>query len=96
MIFYHFQNIRYINDKYVNIKSQTGNKKLKYKIYIPYLREIENVRKDLYIHHGLDLKKFKIARTSNQFISFLQRYLAALKVKRLSDIINLNKLDKYL
>ncbi len=96
LIFYHFQNIRYINDKYVNIKSQTGNKKLKYKIYIPYLREIENVRKDLYIHHGLDFKKFKIARTSNQFISFLQRYLAALKVKRLSDIINLNKLDKYL
>ena len=96
LIFYHFQNIRYINDKYVNIKSQTDDKKLKYSIYIPYLIEIETVRKELSEKFELDLRKFKIVRSSNNLVSFMQKYFAALKIKRLSDIIDLDKLGKYL
>lgn len=96
LIFYHFQNIRYINDKYVNIKSQTKNKVIKYNIYIPYLMEIENIRKELSEKFGLDFKTFKIVRSSNKLLSFLQKYFAALKITRLSDIIDLEKLENYL
>ena len=39
LVFYHFQNIRYLPGNKVNIKSQTKNKRLKYAIYIPYLKE---------------------------------------------------------
>ena len=96
IVFYHFQNIRYINNNYVNIKSQTDDKRLKYSIYIPYLIEIENIRNELYNTYDLDLRNFKIARSSNRFISFLQRYFAALKIRKFSDVINLSKLEKYL
>lgn len=96
LIFYHFQNIRYISKQFVNIKSQVKDKKTKYSIYIPYLREIELIRQRLYNNFGLDLKNFKIVRSSNGVISFLQKYFASLKVKNFSDIINLNKLEQYI
>ena len=96
IVFYHFQNIRYINHSLVNIKSQTNNKKLKYKIYVPYLIEIERIRDELNKEYELNLRDFKITRSSNKVISFLQRNFAALKIKRMSDVINLKKLESYL
>lgn len=94
MVFFHFQNIRYLSDRWVNIKSQTKDKKLKYPVYIPYLKEIDGVRRELLNKYGLDLGSFRAVRSGNRWMSFLQRYFAAMKLRSLSDLINLDTLDK--
>ncbi len=43
LIFYHFQNIRYLNENWVNISSEVSSKKLKDAIYIPYLTMVEDI-----------------------------------------------------
>lgn len=96
LVFYHFQNIRYLPGHLVNIKSQTKNKKLKYAIYIPYLKEIENIRKQLSSEYGIDFNPKKLVRSSNPIMGLLQRYFAALKIRSLSDVIDLHRLDSYL
>jgi hypothetical protein len=95
MIFYHFQNIRYMPNRKVNIKSQTKSKKLKYAIYIPYLQEIENIRKSLKEEYDLSFKPNNLQRSSNPIVGFLQRHFASLKVQFLSDILDLDNLKKY-
>lgn len=95
LVFYHFQNIRYMPGRKVNIKSQTKDKKLKYSIYIPYLEEIEQIRKYLTERYGLDFSPKKLVRSSNPIVGFLQRYFAAWKIKRLSDVLDLDRLEKY-
>ena len=79
----------------MNIKSQTKNKRLKYKIYIPYLQEIEKIRKDLKGEYGLSFAPAKLQRSSNKLIGFLQRHFAAFKIQSISDILDLNRLEKY-
>lgn len=96
LIFYHFQNLRYLPGNKVNIKSQTKNKKLKYKIYIPYLQEIEKIRESLKREYGLSFEPKKLQRSSNKLVGFLQRHFAAFKIQSISDIIDLNKLEKYI
>lgn len=95
LVFYHFQNIRYMPGRKVNIKSQTKNKELKYAIYIPYLMEIEETRRMLTTKYGISYEIRGIVRSSNPIIGFLQKHLAAFKIQSLSDIIHLDKLDKY-
>lgn len=95
LIFYHFQNIRYLPGRKVNIKSQTKDKKLKYAIYIPYLKEIENIRSMLIEKYGMSYEVKGITRSSNPIIGFLQKHFAAFKVQSLSDIIDLDGVEKY-
>ncbi len=95
LVFYHFQNIRYMPGRKVNIKSQTRDKKLKYSIYIPYLKEIEDIRNMLIEKYGLSYINHGIVRSSNPIVGFLQKHFAAFKVQTWSDVINLDKLDKY-
>ncbi|MCH5342453.1 MAG: hypothetical protein J1E64_00330 [Acetatifactor sp.] len=95
LVFYHFQNIRYMPGRRVNIKSQTKSKKLKYAIYIPYLKEIEEIRSMLVQDYGITYELHGIIRSSNPIIGFLQKHFAAFKVQSFSDIINLDRLDKY-
>lgn len=95
LVFYHFQNIRYMPGRKVNIKSQTKNKKLKYSIYIPYLKEIEAIREMLIEEYGLDFNPRKLKRSSNPIIGLLQRYFASYKVRILSDVISIKNLDQY-
>ncbi len=95
LIFYHFQNIRYLSGRKVNIKSQTKDQKLKYTIYIPYMREIEHIRKVLVRDYGVDFSPDRLVRSSNLIMGFLQRHFAALKIKYLSDVIDLEKLNDY-
>lgn len=90
LIFYHFQNIRYIGNHHANICSGTTDKKLKYSIYKVYLSEIESVREML---KGYDVffstkKKY----SSNKLIAFGQATFLRFKIKSLSDVINLDKL----
>lgn len=96
LIFFHFQNMRYICKDVVNIKSQTQNKQLKYTIYIPYLKKIESIRKMLSESFNMSYDDIKIVRSSNFIVGFLQKNLASLKIQYLSDIIQLRKLDRYL
>lgn len=96
LVFYHFQNLRYLPGHRVNIKSQTKNKRLKYQIYIPYLKEIEAIRKDLERTYQLSFEPKKLQRSSNILVGFLQRHFAAFKIQSFSDIIDLERLDKYL
>lgn len=95
LVFYHFQNIRYMPGRKVNIKSQTKNKSLKYSIYIPYLIEIESIRKMLIEECGLSYEDNGIIRSSNPLVGFLQKYFAAFKIQSLSDVIDLDCLHKY-
>lgn len=95
LVFYHFQNIRYMPGNMVNIKSLTSDKNIKYAIYIPYIRKIETIRKKITERYGIDFKSNKIVRSSNKLLGFLQKYFASFKIRRISDIIDLNKLDKY-
>jgi hypothetical protein len=96
LIFYHFQNIRYMPGRKVNIKSQTKDKKLKYAIYIPYLKEIENIRDMLSQNYGISYESNGIVRSSNSFVGFLQKHFAAFKIMYFSDVINLDRLDYYI
>lgn len=93
LIFYHFQNIRYLPGRIVNIKSQTRDEKLKYTIYLPYLMEIESIRKWLTEKYKLDFSPEKLVRSSNPILGFLQRHFAAFKIRYFSDVLNLKKLD---
>ena len=96
LVFYHFQNLRYLPGKRVNIKSQTKNRRLKYQIYIPYLKEIEKIRRKLEEDYGLSFEPGKLQRSSNALVGFLQRHFAAFKIQSFSDIIDLSRLDSYL
>ena len=95
LVFYHFQNIRYMPGKLVNIKSQTKDKRLKYKIYIPYLREIEEIRRMLKQKYGISFEPKKLQRSSNVVVGFLQRHFAAFKIQSFSDVLDLQNLQKY-
>ncbi len=91
LIFYHFQNIRYLSETKVNISSETHDKNLKRAIYIPYLRDIESTRKMLKEKYDISFS-VKNIHASNKLIAFLQGTLLRFKIKSLSDIIDLNNL----
>lgn len=95
LVFYHFQNIRYMPGNKVNIKSQTKDKKLKYAIYIPYLKVIEDIRNMLTKEYEISYDQKGIVRSSNPIVGFLQKHFAAFKVQSFSDIIKLDRFDKY-
>lgn len=91
VVFYHFQNIRYLRDDLVNINSCTNKKELKRMIYFPYLKEIESIRKELKRDYGV-LFEVKKSCASNKAKAFIQRHIMQYKIKSRTDIINLNKL----
>lgn len=90
VVFYHFQNLRYLTEECVNASSETHSKKTKDALYIPYLKEVEKCRNELK-RYGVS---FSVKKTysSNPVISFLQGNILRYKVKSLSDIYNLKKL----
>lgn len=93
LIFYHFQNMRYITENLINIKSGTNDKELKYAIYLPYLKCIEECRKLLIIDYGIDFDR-QNSCSGNKIIALIQRNLMQFKCRSLSDIINLKKIRK--
>lgn len=89
LVFYHFQNIRYISESAVNVSSGTHDKKMKDAVYKPYLKEIEKSRKILK-KYGVTFSVKKIY-SSNKLIAFLQGNVLRFKVKSLSDIYQLEQ-----
>lgn len=89
LIFYHFQNIRYLSENMVNISSGSHSKKTKDAIYRPYLKEIEHNRKELN-RYDVTFSVKKIY-SSNKLIAFLQGNILRFKVKSLTDIYRLEQ-----
>lgn len=91
LIFYHFQNIRYLSETKVNISSETNNKPLKQAIYLPYLREIIKIRKELKEKYNIGFS-VKNIHASNKLIAFFQGTMLRYKIKSFTDIIDLKKI----
>lgn len=89
LIFYHFQNIRYLSENKVNISSGTHSKETKDAIYRPYLAEIERSRRELK-RYGITFGVKKIY-SSNKLIAFLQGNVLRFKVKSLTDLYGLEQ-----
>jgi len=58
--------------------------------------EIEKIREMLISKYNMSYEVRGIVRSSNPVVGFLQKHFAAFKVQSFSDIINLDKLDRYL
>lgn len=89
VIFYHFQNIRYLSEDMVNVSSGSHSKKTKDAVYRPYLKEIERSRRELK-KYGVTFSVKKIY-SSNRLIAFLQGNVLRFKVKSLTDIYKLEQ-----
>lgn len=89
LVFYHFQNIRYLSENMVNVSSGTHSKKTKDAIYRPYLAAIEKSRRELK-KYGITFSVKKIY-SSNKLIAFLQGNVLRFKVKSLSDVYKLEQ-----
>lgn len=89
LVFYHFQNLRYLSDNLINVNSETHDKKLKDAIYKPYLRALEMERNELKKYGIVINSKRKLS--SNKFIGFLQGTLLRFKIKSFSDIYDLRQ-----
>lgn len=59
------------------------------------MKEIENIRSMLIEKYGMSYEVKGITRSSNPIIGFLQKHFAAFKVQSLSDIIDLDGVEKY-
>lgn len=90
LIFYHFQNIRYLSDTKVNINSCTHSRGVKDAVYLPYLREIEHARKILQ-KYGITFSVNK-SYSSNRVIAFAQKYILQYKIRSFSDLYNLEEI----
>ena len=110
LVFYHFHHLEYIDEKHVNInafKTSVGiEERLVQKVYIPYLRHLEKVKKILSEEYGLQpmIKKHPgvIAKSRNEKLKELRNldltefiYKVSDKVAyslgKEKDIINLEK-----
>ena len=91
LVFYHFQNIRYLPFGFVNIHSGTSDTRKKQTIYIPYLIHIEKLRKMLNKTYGVSFLAQK-STYKNPVLKFIQKYIMPFKIMNFSDIISLKKL----
>lgn len=86
VVFYHFQNLRYINNYTVNINVGKGDKNLKAYLYCKYQADIYFIRKFLETKYNVqfDLKK---SYSSNPITKFIRRNLMQYAVRNKNDII---------
>lgn len=89
LIFYHFQNIKYLPFGLVNIGSMAKDKKLKNAIYNVYLNNIQEIREKLKDNYGLEFKINKVC-SKNKLIAFIQKYVMPFKILSFSDIKKAN------
>ncbi|GFI16724.1 MAG: glycosyl transferase [Lachnospiraceae bacterium] len=89
LVFYHFQNIRYLSGDLVNISSGSHSRKTKDAVYRPYLTVIEQCRNKLK-DYGITFSVKKIY-SSNKLIAFLQGNVLRFKVKSMTDIYQLKQ-----
>lgn len=93
LIFYHFQNICYLNENLVNIGTGIHDREIKEAIYFPYLKEIEQARTEL-AELGVHFAGRKVS-SSNRMMQIWEKYFMRFKVKAPSDLIRLDQVRKY-
>lgn len=88
LLFYHFANIKYLNQRLVNISVGQADVRLKNAIYRPYLREVRRTRFELGSTYGIVFSGGRSV-SRNYFSAFAQRYLARIRLKdfAVSDLI---------
>lgn len=92
IIFYHFQNVRYLPFGLVNINSGTNSSFVKKNVYIPYLTEIEKVRSFLKNSYSfIFLRKKSLYK--NRILAFIQNYLMPFKIKNFNNIVNIRRIQ---
>lgn len=91
LIFYHFQNICYLNDNMVNVGTGVHDRKVKEAVYFPYLREIGKAREELR-NYGVSFTTAKVA-SSNLWMKIWEKHFIRFKCKSLSDFIRLDQLE---
>lgn len=93
LIFYHYQNIRYLPKYFVNVSADKAEKALKVAIYYPYLKIIEQTRQELNEKYGIEFNEQKSC-SQNPFIAFVQKKIIPYKIRSFTDLINLKTLMK--
>jgi len=90
ILFYHYQNIKYISDKIVNIGAGSCDPHLKSALYYPYLKEIDDIRKQLK-SELVEIRARSVSR--NRILAFIQKYIMKFKIREcsISDIVILKK-----
>lgn len=89
LVFYHFQNLRYLPFGFVNANIKISRRDVISKIYVPYLTHIEKIRSMLNAEYNL---KFSIKRGyyKNPLLRFIQNYIMPFRVK-MTDLIHLSR-----
>lgn len=90
LVFYHFQNLKYINKNFVNTNSQTRNISLKKAIYYPYLKSVEKIRRELKKNYSLDIS-LKKHYSQKKWIALIQRYIMPYRIKHITDLVDLRR-----
>lgn len=93
LVFYHFSGIKFITKNKVNIGTSCKDKILKNLIYLPYLKELVMYRKMLCSNYKIKFD-IKISYSNNILRKIYQRYIHPIRIKCLSDVIDLKKLEK--
>jgi len=88
ILFYHYQNIKYLTKKIINIGAGKAEKKLKMAIYYNYLKELDIIRNRL-LKKNITIRARSVSR--NNILSFIQKYITRYKLRDfcISDIIYL-------
>lgn len=89
LVFYHYQNLRYLTKDWVNIASGTHDRVTKDVIYALYLREIEQCRA-LLADYGITFPVWK-SYASNRFVAFVQAHITRYRIRSLSDLYDLRR-----
>ena len=94
MIFYHFQNIRYMPFNLVNINSGTCSRFVKNRIYKSYLMEIEQTRRILFCKYKIEFTSKK-SLYKNPILAFVQNYFLPFRIRHFNNIIRIKRSKKY-
>ncbi|MEG0239409.1 MAG: hypothetical protein RR643_04595 [Anaerorhabdus sp.] len=94
VVFYHFQNLRYISSNSVNINIGKGDNKLKQYLYCNYQYEILIIREKLMNNYDIkfDLKK---NYSRNVISKFIRRNIMQYAIRNKNDIISYDNAIQY-
>lgn len=88
LVFYHFQNIRYLPFGFVNTNMGFRSKDINQWIYYPYLAHLEKIREFLRENYQVQFS-IKKGYYKNPILRFIQDYLMPFFIRNWADIINL-------
>lgn len=90
ILFYHYQNIKYISNKIVNIGAGRCDRRLKLALYYPYLKEVDGIRRQLK-GESVAIRARSVSR--NRMLAFIQKNVMKFKLREcsISDIVILRE-----